>query len=320
MSQSGWEGMPFLPVFTAMACLHGLLIWALSARLTDACLCCWPDAAKYFGYDVQLLANGNKEVADKLEQLFLGGSSGKCAIYGGRFLEREDMEREAGNLFVQLQQIIQKNEKDLDRLMTEAGREKQNFSKRLEEVSGTFLKEICSASCEQIRFQPYELAECGGCRLLKVPCNDSTVCAGPNVLAGVLVTIVILLSAGAGVWYYRHKKAEEEGGPKENDDAGSSESSWSSEGSEDTDSPSPSAEKTPKSTKANAPDQSFTKSSPYQNVPPAPSTPYQNVPPFPSTPYQNIPPFPSTPYQNVPPFPSTPYQNVHDIPSPPHIW
>ncbi|KAL8176683.1 UNVERIFIED_CONTAM: hypothetical protein K2H54_037496 [Gekko kuhli] len=273
-----------------MACLYGLLIWALSVQLADTCLCCWPDAAKYFSYDVQLLVGGNKDVVEKLEKLFLG-SSGKCAIYGGRFLEREDMEREAGNLFLRLQQIVQKNEKDPERLMMEAGREKQNFSKRLEEVSGTLLKE------KLIRFRPYELADCGGCRLLKAPCSDSLVCAGPNVLAGVLVTLVILLGAGAGVWYYRRKKARE-GEPKaqEDDSTESSSSSWSSEWSDDTDTPNPPAEKTPNPTKANAPDP------PYQNIPPIsnPSTPYQNVPPIPN--------------------PSTPYQNVSPIPSPPHIW
>lgn len=70
----------------AVAYLHRLLIWALAVRLANTCLCCWPDAAKYFSYDVQHLVGGNKDIVEKLEQLFLESSSGKCVIYGGRFL------------------------------------------------------------------------------------------------------------------------------------------------------------------------------------------------------------------------------------------
>uniref|UniRef100_A0ACB8EVQ1 Uncharacterized protein n=1 Tax=Sphaerodactylus townsendi TaxID=933632 RepID=A0ACB8EVQ1_9SAUR len=231
------------------------------------------------------------------------------------------MERETGNIFLQLQEIIQKNGKDPDRFMTEAERQRQNFSQRLEKVSKTLVKE------RKIRFQPYELADCGSCHVLKAPCNDLLVCAGPNVLAGVLVTLAILLGAGGGVWYYRCKKAGEKGESKtqEDDDTESLQTWGSSEWSDESDEP---------SLQANAPNPTW---NPYQNVPPVPGANAPN-PSSTGNPYQNVPPAPQAnapnptwnPYQNVPPAPEanapnqsstwSPYQNVPPIPSPPHIW
>ncbi|XP_054848300.1 uncharacterized protein LOC129338251 [Eublepharis macularius] len=118
--------------------------------------------------------------------------------------------------------------------------------------------------------------------------------AGSNVAAGVLVTLVILLGAGAAVWYYRQKKgegeskAEEDGGTESSK---SSESSQDSEWSEDTDTPSTPAGKTPNPTKTDIL---------YENIP--------NIPP-----YENIP-NPSYTWSQ----PSS--QDPPPIPSPPHIW
>lgn len=72
-------------VSMAKAPVLGLLVWALSVELTGTCLRCWPDAAKYFGYDAKLLLAGETQTVTRLKQLFLSSSEDR-GIYGGAFL------------------------------------------------------------------------------------------------------------------------------------------------------------------------------------------------------------------------------------------
>ncbi|XP_053116711.1 testis-expressed protein 51 isoform X2 [Hemicordylus capensis] len=281
----------------AKASLLGLLACALSVQLGGACLRCWPDAAAYFRYDAHLLL-GDAKAADMLEKLFLG-SPGDHANYGGSYLEREHMEREAGTLFLRLEKIIQKSGKDHERLMKEAEQEKQNFIEQLKEAYKAFLKE------SQSRFQPYEVAQCTNCRVLKASCNDAIICAGPNVLAAVFVTFVLLLILGVAMWYYRHKKkakgeakeeeAKEDGGKDES----SSESSETSEWSDDTAPNSPVYYNVPGPTKSSNPEPV------YENIRQSPK--YENIP---SPPELDIPKPPKSNISKESPI----YEN---IPSPP---
>ncbi|XP_053116712.1 testis-expressed protein 51 isoform X3 [Hemicordylus capensis] len=251
----------------AKASLLGLLACALSVQLGGACLRCWPDAAAYFRYDAHLLL-GDAKAADMLEKLFLG-SPGDHANYGGSYLEREHMEREAGTLFLRLEKIIQKSGKG------------------------------------QSRFQPYEVAQCTNCRVLKASCNDAIICAGPNVLAAVFVTFVLLLILGVAMWYYRHKKkakgeakeeeAKEDGGKDES----SSESSETSEWSDDTAPNSPVYYNVPGPTKSSNPEPV------YENIRQSPK--YENIP---SPPELDIPKPPKSNISKESPI----YEN---IPSPP---
>ncbi|XP_025025354.1 testis-expressed protein 51 [Python bivittatus] len=127
-------------VLMATASLLGLLLWAVPVQLAGTCLRCWPDAGAYFIYDASLLLGQNSTASDQLETLFLGDVK-ELASYGQGFLEREHMEREAGNLFHHLEQIVQKSQKNHEELMKEAELEQKDFIKRLEEASDLFVKE-----------------------------------------------------------------------------------------------------------------------------------------------------------------------------------
>ncbi|KAH0626437.1 hypothetical protein JD844_001408 [Phrynosoma platyrhinos] len=219
--------------------------------------------------------------------------------------ERDHMEREAGNLFLRLENIIHSSGKDHERIMREAELEKQNFVKKLDEASHSFMKEICSLSCGQSRYRPYEVAHCVSCQLLKAPCNDPMVCAGAKVLTAVLVTLLILLGIGGAVWYYRRKKkAEGEAKDKDDDDKESSGSSKSSESSDEWESSEESEGGAANSQARNV------SGSRARNIPTHPH--YENLNP---THYENPSP---THYENPSP---THYENPSpppfDIPSPP---
>ncbi|KAL7977502.1 hypothetical protein Chor_009451 [Crotalus horridus] len=253
----------------ATASLLGLLLWAVPMQLAGTCLRCWPDAAAYFIYDVNLLLQQDTAASDRLGTLFLGNVK-ELASYASGYLEREDMEREAGNLFHHLELIIQKSQKNHEVLMKEAELEKADFIKRLEEASDLFVKEsslqfflwasltesmgvyaaqdkegrsnsISSiTSTGQSRFRPYEVVQCRNCQILKVSCYDFRICAGPNVVAAVLITLTVLLGVvGVAVWYCCRKKtseeteSEDEDDDNKNNDEDSSETSESSEKSEE---------------------------------------------------------------------------------------
>ncbi|XP_026567944.1 testis-expressed protein 51 [Pseudonaja textilis] len=194
----------------ATAFLLGLLLWAVPVQLASTCLRCWPDAAAYFIYDANLLLQQDSAASDHLGTLFLGNVK-ELASYGSGYLEREHMEREAGNLFHHLELIIQKSQKNHEVLMKEAELEKADFIKRLEDASNLFVKEICSFSCGQSRFRPYEVVQCRNCQILKASCYDLRICTGTNIVAAVLITLTVLLGVvGVAIWYCCRKKAPEE--------------------------------------------------------------------------------------------------------------
>ncbi|XP_042329725.1 testis-expressed protein 51 [Sceloporus undulatus] len=289
----------------AKASLLGFLAWALPMQVAGTCLRCWPDAVAHFGYDAYLLLDRDSEATRRLVKIFLESPSGSS---GRMYLERDHMEREAGNLFLHLENFIQRSGKDHERLLREAEQEKENFVKKLDEASQSFMKEICSFSCGQSRYRPYEVAHCKSCQLLRAPCNDPMVCAGPKVLIAVLLTFLFLLGIGGGVWYYRRKKkAAGEGKDQDEDDKESSGSSKSAESSDEWESSEESEEAVRDSKSRNVSNLLASgsragkiRSHPhYENV----NTPhYENPPPFdiPSPPPFDIP--------SPPPF---------DIPSPP---
>ncbi|XP_020654440.3 testis-expressed protein 51 [Pogona vitticeps] len=269
-----WTGSnAFVVVSMAKAPLLGFLAWVLPTQLAGTCLRCWRDAAVYFGYDVDLLLGQDSEATDKLGKLFLG-RAGDRVSNSRQFLEREHMEREAGNLFLRLEKIIQNSGKDQERLLKEAEQEKLNFVKKLEEASHAFLKEICSFSCAKSRFRPYEVVQCINCRLLKAPCNDPVVCAGPNVLTGVSVTFLILLGIG-GIWWYRRRKKKAGKEDKSEDDE-EKESSSSSEGSESSESEEAVSSPSP----ARKPSTPLTNNPPTVNIPSPPPFDFPSPPPF----------------------------------------
>nr|XP_034992651.1 testis-expressed protein 51 [Zootoca vivipara] len=210
--------------------LLGWLAWSLPAQLAGTCLRCWPDAVVYFGYDSYLLLGQDSEATKNLGKLFIGSAED----HGRHYLEREDMEREAGTLFLHLEEIIKRSGKDHGSLMREAEEEKKNFVKRMEEASKAFVKEVCSLSCAKSRYRPYEVAQCSNCQLIKVSCLDPFVCAGPNVIAAVLVTLLLLLGIGAA-WWYRRRKQKEQEKDKSSDEDSSRSSEWSSDSSEKAD-------------------------------------------------------------------------------------
>ncbi|XP_034275461.1 testis-expressed protein 51 isoform X2 [Pantherophis guttatus] len=189
----------------ATASLLGLLLWAAPVKLAGTCLRCWPDAAAYFIYDANLLLQKDSAASDQLGTLFLGNVK-ELASYGSGYLEREHMEREAGNLFHHLELIIQKSQTNHEVLMKEAEMEKADFIKRLEEASNLFVKEICSFSC------------------------------GPNIVAAVLISLTVLLGVlGVAMWYCCRKKTSEETESQDEDDDdkdNEDDSSGTSEGSE----------------------------------------------------------------------------------------
>ncbi|XP_026538201.1 testis-expressed protein 51 [Notechis scutatus] len=276
----------------ATAFLLGLLLWAVPVQLASTCLRCWPDAAAYFIYDANLLLQKDSAASDHLGTLFLGNVK-ELASYGSGYLEREHMEREAGNLFHHLELIIQKNKKNHEVLMKEAELEKADFIKRLEEASNLFVKEICSFSCGQSRFRPYEVVQCSNCQILKASCYDLRICAGPNIVAAVLITLTVLLGVlGVAIWYCCRKKASEEtesqdedDDDKDNEDDGK-DSSETSEKSEEAAQTSPVADYS---------------SPPEINMPSPPSPPEINMPSPPSPPEINM---PSPPEFNIPSPPS----------------
>ncbi|XP_039190904.1 testis-expressed protein 51 isoform X2 [Crotalus tigris] len=272
----------------ATASLLGLLLWAVPMQLAGTCLRCWPDAAAYFIYDVNLLLQQDTAASDRLGTLFLGNVK-ELASYASGYLEREDMEREAGNLFHHLELIIQKSQKNHEVLMKEAELEKADFIKRLEEASDLFVKEICSFSCGQSRFRPYEVVQCRNCQILKVSCYDLRICAGPNVVAAVLITLTVLLGVvGVAVWYCCRKKTSEETESEDEDDDNKDNDEDSSEISE-------SSEKSEEA-------------APIPPVPDYPSPPEYYTP--------NLPEFdmPSPPEFDMPSSPE------FDIPSPPNFY
>ncbi|XP_034275460.1 testis-expressed protein 51 isoform X1 [Pantherophis guttatus] len=279
----------------ATASLLGLLLWAAPVKLAGTCLRCWPDAAAYFIYDANLLLQKDSAASDQLGTLFLGNVK-ELASYGSGYLEREHMEREAGNLFHHLELIIQKSQTNHEVLMKEAEMEKADFIKRLEEASNLFVKEICSFSCGQSRFRPYEVAQCRNCQILKASCYDLRICAGPNIVAAVLISLTVLLGVlGVAMWYCCRKKTSEETESQDEDDDdkdNEDDSSGTSEGSE-------------KSEEA-----ALTTSVPYYSNPPEtdmPSPPEFDVP---SPPEFDM---PSPPEYDMPNPPE------YDIPSPPNF-
>ncbi|XP_053218013.1 testis-expressed protein 51 isoform X1 [Podarcis raffonei] len=257
--------------------LLGWLAWSLPVQLAGTCLRCWPDAIVYFGYDSYLLLGQDSEATKNLGKLFIG-SAEDLAAYGRHYLEREHMEREAGTLFLHLEQIIKRSGKDHGSLMREAEEEKKNFVKRLEEASKAFVKEVCSLSCAKSRFRPYEVAQCSNCQLIKVSCLDPFVCAGPNVIAAVLVPLLLLLGIGAA-WWYRRRKQKEQGKDKSSGDEDSSESSeWSSDSSEKADANPIYAEVPSTPIYANVPAHADVPA--YANVPNPPEFTIPSPPPF----------------------------------------
>ncbi|XP_062814173.1 testis-expressed protein 51 [Anolis carolinensis] len=304
----------FVLLFMAKGPLIGLLAWTLPMQLAGTCLRCWPDAVVSFGYDANLLLGQDSEAARSLVNIFLGDTTSN----GRRYLERDHMEREAGQLFRRIENIISTRGKE--HVIGAAEEEKKNFVKKLEEASNAFMKQLCGLSCAKSRFRPYEVAHCIDCQVSNVFCNDPVVCAGANVLAGVLVTFFLLLGIGGGVWYYRRKKKAEEEEEKEDEDKEDEEKEdedkedeekededKEDEEKEDEDKEDEEASESSKSNEES--EESKAKKPPASNIPSPPPFDIPSPPPFdiPSPPPFDIPSPPPFNIPSPPPLPGTRY-------------